>query len=489
MASMAAGESGSSMRRRAWVVEVEKTLDEADASVEVSRWQLHSIYRVPACIKDLNRKAYKPQVVSLGPFHHRRDGELLPMEEHKKRALRHLLRRSKRPLEEFAAAVADVAGQLESAYLDLGAEWRGADGRERFLEMMIVDGCFLLEVIKATEMDGRNVVSDYAPNDPIFSHHGVLYMVPYIRRDMLMLENQLPLLLLEKLVAVQTERRRDQPDGAQVHVGVPIGAAAAGQHARAPPARPAAPEHALRPAAGAPAGVTGHGAGDDGHHPVGGGAVRGRDPVQEDQLGQPPQRAVPRRRAEHAGGVRGRLHRVHVPQHDGVRAAARRRRQRRHGLRLLHGQHHRLGQGRGAAQHQRHHPERRRQRQGGGPAVQQHLQGRRARAAELAGRCATGGQRLLREAVEPVARQSHPHLLPEPLGVHVPRRRRLPTRHDRHADRLHRAAILPAGPRQLAGGTGSIVIDLVAQLCCVVFTCMHDAKRRRVCRPAPCTFV
>jgi hypothetical protein len=28
-------------------------------------------------------------------------------------------------------------------------------------------------------------------------------MVPYIRRDMLMLENQLPLLLLQKLVAVE----------------------------------------------------------------------------------------------------------------------------------------------------------------------------------------------------------------------------------------------------------------------------------------------
>uniref|UniRef100_A0A804PTZ5 Uncharacterized protein n=1 Tax=Zea mays TaxID=4577 RepID=A0A804PTZ5_MAIZE len=40
------------------------------------------------------------------------DGELLPMEEHKERALRHLLRRSKRPLEEFVAAVADVAEQL-----------------------------------------------------------------------------------------------------------------------------------------------------------------------------------------------------------------------------------------------------------------------------------------------------------------------------------------------------------------------------------------
>jgi hypothetical protein len=148
MASMAAGESGSSMRRRAWVVEVEKMLDEADASVEVSWWQLHSIYHVPACIKDLNRKAYKPQPTGgvAGPLH-RRHSELLPMEEHKEHALRYLLRRSKRPLEEFATAVADIAEQLESVYLDLGAEWRGADGRERFL-----DGCFLLEVIKATEM-------------------------------------------------------------------------------------------------------------------------------------------------------------------------------------------------------------------------------------------------------------------------------------------------------------------------------------------------
>lgn len=193
---------GDSGIRRAWVMDVEKTLNEADASVEVSRWQRHSIYRVPPCIKDLNSKAYKPQVVSLGPFHHR-DKELLPMEEHKQRALRHLLRRAKRPLEDFADAVEEVAEQLESAYLDLGAESRGVDGREQFVEMMIVDGCFLLEVMNATEGDGKNV-SDYAHNDPIFSHHGVLYMVPYIRRDMLMLENQLPLLLLEKLVTVET---------------------------------------------------------------------------------------------------------------------------------------------------------------------------------------------------------------------------------------------------------------------------------------------
>ncbi|CAO2141930.1 unnamed protein product [Urochloa humidicola] len=191
-------------QRRAWVLDVEKALSEANPTVEVSLWQRHSIYRVPACIKDLKPKAYRPQVVSLGPFHHG-NKELQPMEEHKQRALRHLLRRAKRPLEEFAAAVEEVAEPLESAYLDLGEKWRGEEGRERFLEMMIVDGCFLLEVMRAAGFGDRGAV-DYAPNDPIFSHHGVLYMVPYIRRDMLMLENQLPLLLLQKLVAVETSK-------------------------------------------------------------------------------------------------------------------------------------------------------------------------------------------------------------------------------------------------------------------------------------------
>ena len=184
--------------KRVWVVDVEKKLGEADASVEVSRWQRHCIYRVPACIKDLKPKAYRPQVVSLGPFHHG-DPELLPMEEHKRRALRHLLRRAKRSLEEFVAAAEEVAEQLESAYMDLGDRWRGEEGRERFLEMMIVDGCFLLEVMRATNLDGSGKnAGDYAPNDPIFSRHGELYMFPYIRRDMLVIENQLPLLVLDR---------------------------------------------------------------------------------------------------------------------------------------------------------------------------------------------------------------------------------------------------------------------------------------------------
>lgn len=50
------------------------------------------------------------------------------------------------------------------------------------------------------------MMNDYATNDPIFSNHGKLYNMPYIRYDMLMLENQLPLLVLEKLVAIENEK-------------------------------------------------------------------------------------------------------------------------------------------------------------------------------------------------------------------------------------------------------------------------------------------
>jgi hypothetical protein len=187
----------------AWVASVEAAVrgDDGALAAESRRWRLHSVYRVPACIKELNRKAYQPQVVSLGPFHHG-EAHLVPMDAHKLRSLVHFLRRARRPLADFAAAVGAAADELEGAYQGLGDEWRG-DGEERFLELMVMDGCFLLEVMRTAFGWAAN---DYAAEDPVFSPHGLLYTVPYIRRDMLMIENQLPLLVLDRLVAVESDK-------------------------------------------------------------------------------------------------------------------------------------------------------------------------------------------------------------------------------------------------------------------------------------------
>ncbi|KAL1565393.1 UPF0481 protein [Salvia divinorum] len=252
-----------------WVVSINKDLEDLpNTSAESAHWSKRSIYRIPASVTDINPRAYKPQIVSFGPYHHG-SGHLRAMEEHKRRALLHFLKRSSRPLQAYVDALAPVAQDLKDAYDQLGAEWH--DDTAKFLELMIVDGCFVLEILRvaaAADSGGSGshahqppppasvteafrpwaraqpapppparakqafrlwaraqpapppparaeqasrpvrqaVVRDYAENDPIFSNHGKLYIVPYLKRDMLMLENQLPMLVLEKLVAVQNDK-------------------------------------------------------------------------------------------------------------------------------------------------------------------------------------------------------------------------------------------------------------------------------------------
>lgn len=199
-----------------WVVDMEKKLVDAEPPAKVEKWPKHCIFRVPLRFKikmvdGMASSVFKPQTVSLGPFHHD-DKELKPMEEHKLRAARHLLLRrgsSEATLAKLvAAAVEEVAEELEDSYMDLGDEWRGEENRGKFLEMMITDGCFLLEVMRtaiAVQKKGSiPTAMDYAHGDPVFSKHGIQHITPFVQRDMLMVENQLPLRLLEKIVAVES---------------------------------------------------------------------------------------------------------------------------------------------------------------------------------------------------------------------------------------------------------------------------------------------
>ncbi|CAM0951189.1 unnamed protein product [Alopecurus aequalis] len=199
-------EHAPSIGSSSWVVEMERTIGDIDPAVEMARWKRHSIYLVPERIKNLhNSKAYRPELVSLGPFHHG-EPDLLPMEEHKHRSVVHLVKRSGKPLRQFVAAVAEVTQQLQDAYKDLGDQWRGPENSGRFVERMLTDGCFLLEAMRMDALRGM-VHEDYAPNDPVFSQYGYLYLWLYIQSDMVVMENQLPLLLLHRLLLVLDHER------------------------------------------------------------------------------------------------------------------------------------------------------------------------------------------------------------------------------------------------------------------------------------------
>ncbi|CAK9187343.1 unnamed protein product, partial [Ilex paraguariensis] len=91
---------------------------------------------------------------------------------------------------------AQVEEELKDSYDSLDPMWQSDN--ERFLKLMLIDGCFTLEIFRpAIETPG-----DYHSDDLIFGNHGKLYIWPFIRQDMLLLENQLPMLVLDKLLAI-----------------------------------------------------------------------------------------------------------------------------------------------------------------------------------------------------------------------------------------------------------------------------------------------
>ncbi|KAF3325511.1 hypothetical protein FCM35_KLT10582 [Carex littledalei] len=162
-----------------WVDAMDAAANEVDLCREEAAWKKPSIYRVTGFARCHNPNAFTPQVISFGPFHH--DSELLKATEvHKHRALAHFLHRAGMRSEPF------------------GLEEKWKENPYEFLKMMLLDGCFMIEVLRTDECP-----DDYAPNDPVFSSRMKPLRKPYIKRDMLLLENQLPLLVLKALLEVE----------------------------------------------------------------------------------------------------------------------------------------------------------------------------------------------------------------------------------------------------------------------------------------------
>ncbi|KAL6003616.1 hypothetical protein ACLOJK_023849 [Asimina triloba] len=199
--------SSSSPMLHTWAVDIVERVPhdvKSLAAEEEAVWKKHSIYKIPAGFGVPSRRnAYQPQLVSFGPYHHR-DKDLQPMAEHKERALLHFLGRSQKALKLYIAALEPVAEQLMGSYAELDKEWLD---KAQFLKLMIVDGCFMIEVLRSAS---SAMPPDYATTDPIFSRHGILNTIPRMKRDMLMLENQIPLLVLKTLMAV--EQKPPAPD-------------------------------------------------------------------------------------------------------------------------------------------------------------------------------------------------------------------------------------------------------------------------------------
>ncbi|KAI5678135.1 hypothetical protein M9H77_09085 [Catharanthus roseus] len=187
-----------------WVIQVQNQVKiKTDVQIvedENHRWRRRSIYKLPPCVTNISRNPYTPQVVSFGPYHSKNEN-LKPMEEHKDRAVMHFLKRSSQVhLEDYFYSLKGIVNDLMDAYDSLDEDFK--NNEYEFLKLMIRDGCFLLEIFRAAK---GNFVG-YASNDPWtpFVRKGmILYVIPHLKRDILMLENQLPMKVLHKLHQIQ----------------------------------------------------------------------------------------------------------------------------------------------------------------------------------------------------------------------------------------------------------------------------------------------
>uniref|UniRef100_A0A0E0A5T8 Uncharacterized protein n=1 Tax=Oryza glumipatula TaxID=40148 RepID=A0A0E0A5T8_9ORYZ len=191
-----------------WVIQIRRSLQEDGGDDDDDNGIPVSVFNVPKQLQAHKPEAYVPQFIALGPYHHWRP-ELYEMERYKlaaaRRAQRHLREGVKLEhlVEQFARAERKVRAHYHR-YLDFSGE--------TLAWMMVVDGAFLLEFLQifaAAEAAAgggggkpelRRVSSRMAH---LVDFAGRKSAHNLILRDMLMLENQIPLFLLRKLLEPQ----------------------------------------------------------------------------------------------------------------------------------------------------------------------------------------------------------------------------------------------------------------------------------------------
>ncbi|KAM0045264.1 hypothetical protein Hdeb2414_s0009g00302011 [Helianthus debilis subsp. tardiflorus] len=146
-------------------------------------------------IGDLGGDYLHPRIVSIGPYHRGND-YLVEFDDNKWYFLRELLLRmnakSSKDLGFFLKEMRGLEARARGCYVSYGDV--GPLCSYDFVEMMLLDGCFVIELLRFL---GKS--EDRIDDDPVFVRPST---VPLMIADLLKLENQLHFYVLESLYAV-----------------------------------------------------------------------------------------------------------------------------------------------------------------------------------------------------------------------------------------------------------------------------------------------
>ncbi|XP_068304108.1 putative UPF0481 protein At3g02645 [Pyrus communis] len=188
--------SSSNFNEFQWVIQIRKTLEEElddDSEIPVS------IFNVPKTLLAIDPHSYTPQEVAIGPYHYFRP-ELYEMERYKvaaaKRTQKNLQCLKFQNLVDQLIRFEPWIRACYNKYLNFNGETLGW--------MMAIDASFLLEMLQFYGAKEGKILTrvsskmsrlvDYSGRNS--AHHAIL-------RDLVMLENQIPLFVLRKMLEFQ----------------------------------------------------------------------------------------------------------------------------------------------------------------------------------------------------------------------------------------------------------------------------------------------
>ncbi|KAJ6300617.1 hypothetical protein OIU76_021420 [Salix suchowensis] len=146
------------------------------------------IPRVPPKLRNENEECYRPLVVSIGPYHYpERDNTLREVETLKVPMARQFILDSGKDIQLIYSELEKVIQTSRKFYNEI--DITGFDD-EQFARMMFLDGCFILQFIYCVTHNYENLeMTDR--------------QVAGVKRDLLLLENQVPFPVLQSLMRLR----------------------------------------------------------------------------------------------------------------------------------------------------------------------------------------------------------------------------------------------------------------------------------------------
>ena len=176
----------------------EELIIDIPSDMEAIQWRECCIYKVPRKLRQVNKEAYTPKLISIGPFHHGekdlmgekelRDEEnenvLSDMEMLKVRYFKYFCDRTGKRQKEIAKIIEENEAKIRHCYAEI-IKLNSKD----FVKMVLLDSTFIIELFLKNDAKKEDE-EDYILSKP--------WLEMGIKQDLMLLENQLPFFILKE---------------------------------------------------------------------------------------------------------------------------------------------------------------------------------------------------------------------------------------------------------------------------------------------------